>query len=71
MTKTYFRLIEVSAEERPERVAPAFASLAAAQKYRADILKDPEGLRFSIVETDEQGKPKSANQPTGLKGNKS
>jgi len=37
MTKTYFRLIEVSAEERPERVAPAFASLAAAQKSRRHL----------------------------------
>jgi hypothetical protein len=62
MTKTYFRLIDVSTEEHGEKVAPAFASLAAAQKYRADILKDPEGLRFSIVETDERGRPRT-NQP--------
>jgi hypothetical protein len=59
MTKTYFRIIEVSAEEHGEKISPAFASLEAAQKYRAEVLKDPEGLKFSIVETDERGKPKS------------
>ena len=59
MTKTYFRLIEVSAEEHSDKVSPAFASLEAAQKYRGEVLKDPEGLRFSIVETDERGKPKT------------
>jgi len=62
MTKTYFTLIDCQQEEHGEKVAPAFASLAAAQKYRADILKDPQGLKFSIVETDERGRPR-ANQP--------
>ena len=56
--KTYFRIIETPAEERGEKISPAFASLEAAQKYRAEVLKDPEGLKFSIVETDERGKPK-------------
>jgi hypothetical protein len=64
MPKTYFRLVEVTSELRDETVAPAFATRSAAEKYRADILHDPEGLKFSIIETDEQGKPKHGAPPS-------
>ncbi|HYL13865.1 MAG TPA: hypothetical protein VEV41_12565 [Terriglobales bacterium] len=63
MTKTYFRLIEVASELRDETLAPAFATRSAAEEYRADILHDPKGLKFSIIETDEQGKPKRRPTP--------